>query len=502
MATNGWGQGVENNTIEWGKGKDNATNNWGKVYETSASGDTLLEVATVPFSNTKSVDFDGVDDFVNMGDVLDFERTDAFSISLWFKRTRSGVSEFLVDKSESSGNYRGYFLLLANDDNLITFVLRSSNIHTQRFIVDGTTAITDTNWHHTVLTYDGSSATSGVKIYLDGSDDTGAVTGTLSATTVNSNPFQIGARNGGNTFSGKIDEVAVFNSELSASDVTAIYNSGTPLSLSSYNPISWWRMGDNDTYPTLTDNGSGGNNGTMTNMVSGDIVADVPPTFNKYSLSFDGVDDHVAIGATPSILQFDRLNTFSFCAWVKREGTSNQVIISNQLAPSTNYRGYYFDIQSDETLAVIFRSTLSDRLIFRSSSSLDLNWNHVVFTYDGGASTSSGQFYINGSADTTTGSGTLTGTAVSSDNLFLACRSNADNFLDGKLDEVAIFNTELSASDVTAIYNSGTPASLTSYSPLAWWRFEEGSGTTATDSGSGGNNGTITNGATYSTDKP
>ena len=42
--TNGWGQGVENNTIEWGKGKDNATNNWGKVYETSASGDTLLEV--------------------------------------------------------------------------------------------------------------------------------------------------------------------------------------------------------------------------------------------------------------------------------------------------------------------------------------------------------------------------------------------------------------------------------------------------------------------------
>ena len=52
-------------------------------------------------------------------------------------------------------------------------------------------------------------------------------------------------------------------------------------------------MGDGDTYPTLTDNGSGGINGTMTNMaaedivgaettgtmtnmVSGDIVADVP----------------------------------------------------------------------------------------------------------------------------------------------------------------------------------------------------------------------------------
>lgn len=276
MATNGWGQGVENNTIEWGKGKDNATNDWGKVYETSASGDTLLEVATVPFSNTKSVDFDGVDDFVDMGDVLDFERTDAFSISLWFKRTRSGVSEFLVAKQESSGDLKGYTIILPTD-NKVTFVFRNNPASSGRLIVDGTTAITDTNWHHTVVTYDGSSATSGVKIYLDGSDDTGAVQGTLSATTVNSIPFQIGARNGGVEFSGKIDETAVFNTELSSSDVTAIYNSGIPASLSSYSSlVSWWRMGDNDTFPTLTDNGSGGNNGTMTNMVAGDIQTDVP----------------------------------------------------------------------------------------------------------------------------------------------------------------------------------------------------------------------------------
>ena len=40
--------------------------------------------------------------------------------------------------------------------------------------------------------------------------------------------------------------------------------------------LSWWRMGDGDTFPTLTDNGSGGNDGTMTNMSSGNIVEDVP----------------------------------------------------------------------------------------------------------------------------------------------------------------------------------------------------------------------------------
>ena len=69
------------------------------------------------------------------------------------------------------------------------------------------------------------------------------------------------------TAEGLIDEVAIFNSALSASDITAIYNSGTPDDLSSYSPVGWWRMGDNDggTGTTITDQGSGGNDGTLTN---------------------------------------------------------------------------------------------------------------------------------------------------------------------------------------------------------------------------------------------
>ena len=39
-------------------------------------------------------------------------------------------------------------------------------------------------------------------------------------------------------------------------------------------PVSWWRCGDGDTSPTLTDNGSGGNDGTMTNFST--FSTDVP----------------------------------------------------------------------------------------------------------------------------------------------------------------------------------------------------------------------------------
>jgi hypothetical protein len=232
------------------------------------------ESGTPPFSNTKSILLDGVDDYVDMGNTLDFTNTDAFSISCWFKRTRSGVSEFLVAKQESSGNFRGYALLIPSNDNKVTIVIRNNAASSGRLIVDGATAITDTSWHHIVMTYDGSSNVSGVNLYLDGNNDTGATSGTLSATISNSTSLQIGARNTANEFSGNIDEVSVFNSELSQSDVTSIYNSGAPNDISSLSPLSWWRCGDGDTSPRLTDNGSASNDGTMTNFRT--FSADVP----------------------------------------------------------------------------------------------------------------------------------------------------------------------------------------------------------------------------------
>lgn len=222
-----------------------------------------------PSFSTNSFTFDGNSDYIDMGNTLDFTNTDAFSISCWFKRTRNGVSEFLVAKQDSTSNFRGYTLLIPFSDNKVTVVIRNNTASSGRLIVDCATAITDTNWHHIVMTYDGSSSVGGINLYLDGNNDTGVTSGTLSATISNSASFQIGARNGGNEFSGNIDEVAIFNSELSGgfagSDVTTIYNNGVPNDLSSFNPISWWRMGEVANYAggewVLTDQGSGGNNG-------------------------------------------------------------------------------------------------------------------------------------------------------------------------------------------------------------------------------------------------
>jgi hypothetical protein len=239
----------------------------------------------------------------------------------------------------------------------------------------------------------------------------------------------------------------------------------------------------------------------MTNFTT--FSTDVPPSpfTNTKSIALDGVDDFVNVGS-PANLRFNRSDSFSFSAWVNVSATGNNTILSNQRAPSTNYRGYYFAVQSNKLVA-LHRSTLSDRLVFNGATNLSSGWNHIVFTYDGSASTSSGKFYINGIADTTTGSGTLTGTAESVDTLYMGCRSDADNFFNGNIDEVSVFNTELSASNITAIYGTGVPNDISSLSPLSWWRCGDGdTSPTLTDNGSGGNNGTMTNFTTFSTDVP
>jgi hypothetical protein len=69
-------------------------------------------------------------------------------------------------------------------------------------------------------------------------------------------------------YEGLLDEISFFNSALSASDITSIYNSGVPADISTLNPVGWWRMGDNDggTGTTITNQGSASSiDGTLTN---------------------------------------------------------------------------------------------------------------------------------------------------------------------------------------------------------------------------------------------
>ena len=231
-----------------------------------------------PTFDVYSTLFDGISDNVSMGNVLNMadNGTDAYSISLWFKTT-SLATQNLIGKSSTSAN--GYNLYM----NGGTFFILLGTYAANGILggVSGGSSVYDGNWHHVCLTYDGSQDISGFSFYYD---DVSKSISTYSNNTPSgvstSNDFMIGARGTASVpsleFDGNIDEASFFNTELSSSDVTTIYNSGVPNDISTLSPLGWWRMGDGDTHPTITDHGSGSNDGTMNNMSSANFVTDVP----------------------------------------------------------------------------------------------------------------------------------------------------------------------------------------------------------------------------------
>lgn len=282
-----WGQAAVNNTNGFGKSATNNTIDFGEVCANSLSPETNLTGtgATPSFSNTKSILLDGIDDLVSMGDVLNManDGTDAFSYSLWFKTTDTGAHQIFISKQRSSVWLNGISFSMRGDLRNFQFGLGTGQGNQRIRGKTGTLSdIRDGNWHHVCLTYDGSQLLSGFNLYYDNSSLTILAEGTqgtpTDVSTSGQADFIIGSRGLATSpnlpFNGNLDEVSYFTSELSQSDVSTIYNSAVPNDISSLNPIGWWRCGDGDTSPTLTDNGSGGNNGTMTNFST--FSTDVP----------------------------------------------------------------------------------------------------------------------------------------------------------------------------------------------------------------------------------
>lgn len=229
--------------------------------------------------NALSTLFDGVNERVDVPDdsSLSFERTDPFSISTWVQMTALGAGGTFLSKRLA---LIGYIVFVSNTNQLRFLLNGASSTFLQ---VRPTTLITDTNWHHYVFTYDGSSTPAGINVYIDGvADSIITIDDTpLSTTIVNAGDLKLGANGGNSIFlNGNEDEVSVWNKELTASEASEIYNSGVPKNLLSHSAsadlVAWWRMGDGDTFPTILDNSTNTNNGTMVNMEAGDFVADTP----------------------------------------------------------------------------------------------------------------------------------------------------------------------------------------------------------------------------------
>ena len=239
------------------------------------SGGIVPEAAT-PYANEKSVAFDGSNDYMSIGSI----DWDMFSLVLWFKTT-SGTNSKVFGKDPTM-----YFSTrLIGGESGFHMHHPATGVQADTFSKD----VQDGNWHMLTLTHSGGSGSSSTTIlYIDGAEEESYTQTNTYTTTTNTGSFGAGFGDSDagpyNPWAGSIDEIGVWKDTVLDGDaVSALYNSGKPIDLSSDSGnydnsgdlTHWWRMGDGDTFATITDN-KGSVDGTLTNMASGDIETNVP----------------------------------------------------------------------------------------------------------------------------------------------------------------------------------------------------------------------------------
>jgi hypothetical protein len=223
--------------------------------------------------NNYSILLDGTDDVITLGNSSDLAPAN-LTIMCWFKASGS-VETYNYLISRAGALYGSYFLRYRSNNKFNYFLDFGSGQFVQG---DSSSTYTLTDWHHIALTYDQSF----VKLYVDGAEansqaETRAIDYTPNSVGRGYDNTLIGNAALAHPAEGLIDEVAFFNTALSASQITNIYRgetnggsggtNGLPGDLSTFNPVGWYRMGDNDggSGTTITDQGSGGNNGSLDN---------------------------------------------------------------------------------------------------------------------------------------------------------------------------------------------------------------------------------------------
>jgi len=358
-----------------------------------------------------------------------------------------------------------YYTYLAIGQNRKVWVTNDQQISGEAdggYATEGTTVLNLNTWYHIAGTL---SSTGGAKIYVNGSLDITSSSRTANAPSTNE--FSgIGcwkSRSNNNLsrpFNGKIDQVRVFTSVLSASQISTLY-AETVETVESLDPLS------EDTTDTLQVLGDSSCVATYRfendeTDLSGNYDAtgtEIQYAAGRYgqAASFNGSGSYIDI-ESQSLIQND-IESFSF--WFKNKFVLGFYDPSS--ASSTDRRRWFIDNTTNGSIKI---QVNNDQYNYEQTGiTEDSNWHHLAVVSDG-------YIYLDGTAlsstfntsywitDGTNGTTRDTIRIGSSDYI-----GDADSgFSEGLMDQVRLFNKALSASEVTTLYQEN--------SLVASYRFE------------------------------
>lgn len=207
-------------------------------------------------SNSYSVELDGTNDYIDTNTKFDFiQQTANYSITIWVKlidHTSTAANQFLVHSSRGGGNV-GFMLWYDNRSSAKNLSVLISGVGSALSVSNG---ITDNNWHHIAVT---SAASGSLKLYRDGSL-IGSQSAPSTTTDTAYHNLLLGAAYNTSTstivnpMNGYLDEVAIFNRELTSTEISNIINNKAYSNFS-----AMYRLENNANDETGVSNGTNNN---------------------------------------------------------------------------------------------------------------------------------------------------------------------------------------------------------------------------------------------------
>lgn len=393
-----------------------------------------------------------------------------------------------------------------------------------------------TTWHHVVVTRSSSDST--LRFYVDGATAGTSTSGTPSTAAAYGS---IGMKYGGGnrSFVGYMDEVSVFNKQLSAEEVSDLYNyygyattnygdttlvmnrvgtsEPTVGSLASEEsgpgPIGYWKLdegADNTCSGGTNDICNSANNSTIDGASSGPTRQTEDLCLSGKCLYFDGTNDYIEI-ADNNALDFGS-DGFTISSWIRTSNTASQYILEKDtsgcsnaswlLSTGTGTSGAAYGIVGSTS------STCGSESIDGGTTSLaDNKWHHLVLVRNSGGTN---YIYVDGKIyDSIADPG---GSTTNSQKLTIGAHNNDSDtrsgYFKGFMDEIKIYNYSRTDAQIKADYASrgssegsssvlganaqNSPSSL-SDGLEGYWKMDESSGNR---SDSSGNANTLTDNAT------
>jgi len=486
---------IDNVTDRSGQGNDGYLTNFNST-------------TTVSGKLGQALDFDGVNDYVDVGDGSVLDAFTEFTISAWINiddygsDDAHGKSGIIADKYWD-GSTRTWFFAY-DSSGLLATRIATDDLEAPSSTVKSNNSVSLNTWTQVVLRYNGIN----IDFYIDGqgAGGGGALTGTV---LTNSEVLKIGAYDieGTPVYSdGSIDDVRIYNRVLSADEITRLYHLGATTHINKTlttsetlqnGLVGHWTFDGKDMIDNATDRSGQGNHGDLTNFNSTTTVSGKL----GQALEFDGVNDYVDVGDD----LYESNNTGTISMWLNIDTVGGETYAFSSSVESSSSNHIAVRLQGSTPVLQFYSDGRND---FVYGQGLGYNkWAHLTITSNGSLYT----FYKNGAkVSPTVSAGSNLGTwfddlASAAHNTVIGRRKrNPDTlYFNGAIDDVRIYNRALSADEISRLYHLGATThinkTLTSNSDLenglvGHWTFDGPDMIgNATDRSGQGNDGYLTN---------